>query len=90
MQSNCDDQSCLHLCSHGLLTNDCVLVCFKLPGQTQTINSLIQTMRASGLDIQDEEGLLCTLTVYIYSLSRQFWSRQLSFQAHPIRAPNYT
>lgn len=30
-------------------------------GQTQTINSLIQTMRASGLDIQDEEGLIASL-----------------------------
>ncbi|KAL9989019.1 hypothetical protein ACROYT_G003526 [Oculina patagonica] len=30
-------------------------------GQTQTINSLIQTMRASGLDIQDEEGLVAAL-----------------------------
>lgn len=30
-------------------------------GQTQTINSLIETMRQSGLDIQDEEGLVPAL-----------------------------
>ena len=51
-----------------ILTNDCFVVRSKFPGQTQTINSLIQTMRASGLDIQDEEGLLHLLLLFIWSL----------------------
>ena len=49
-----------------ILTNDCFVVRFKFPGQTQTINSLIQTMRASGLDIQDEEGLFSTFCYSLY------------------------
>ena len=47
--------------------------CGFLPGHTQTINALIQTMRASGIEIQDEEGVLsdgcahclCIFTVVI-------------------------
>lgn len=38
----------------------CHLTVF-LPAQSQTINALIQTMRASGIDIEDEEGLLSKL-----------------------------